>query len=107
LDRYHLHREQHNLAAGVYADLLDRDLSKFKPLGVAPHTIYRDQMSKLADRPLNDFVKEQFEQGVFPFDRDMVTTVELFDFLKVEKRMRVTREREIANAQKPYCKRVR
>ena len=110
LDRYHLHREQHNLAAGVYADLLDRDLSKFKPLGVAPHTIYRDQMSKLADRPLNDFVKEQFEQGVFPFDRDMVTTVELFDFLKVEKRMRVTREREIANAleliggrKKPGC----
>ena len=58
LDRYHLHREQHNLAAGVYADLLDRNLSKFKPLGVAPYTIYRDQMSKLADRPLNDFVKE-------------------------------------------------
>ena len=43
-------------------------------------------------------MKEQFEQGVFPFDRDMVTTVELFDYLKVEKRMRVTREREIANA---------
>ena len=100
----------HNLAAGVYYDLLNRDLSKFKPLGVAPHTIFRDQMSKLADRPLNDFVKEQFEQGVFPFDRDMVTTVELFDYLKVEKRMRVTREREIANAieliggrKKPGC----
>ena len=110
LDRFHLHREEHNLAAGIYADLLDRDLSKFKPLGVAPHTIFRDQMSKLADRPLNDFVKEQFEQGVFPFDRDMVTTVELFDYLKVEKRMRVTREREIANAieliggrKKPGC----
>ena len=110
LDRYHLHREQHNLAAGVYADLLDRNLSKFKPLGVAPYTIYRDQMSKLADRPLNDFVQEQFQQGVFPFDRDMVTTVELFDYLKVEKRLRVTREREIANAieliggrKKPGC----
>ena len=110
LDRYHLHREQYNLAAGVYADLLDRDLSKFKPLGVAPHTIYRDQMHKLADRPLNDFVQEQFQQGVFPFDRDMVTTVELFDYLKVEKRLRVTREREIANAieliggrKKPGC----
>ena len=110
LDRYHLHREQHNLAAGVYADLLDRNLSKFKPLGVAPYTIYRDQMSKLADRPLNDFVKEQFEQGVFPFDRDNLTTVELFDFIKSEKKMRVTREREVANAleliggrKKPGC----
>ena len=105
-----MHREEHNLAAGVYTYLLDRDLSKFKLLGVAPHTIFRDQMSKLADRPLNDFVKERFEQDVFPFDRDMVTTVELFDYLKVEKRMRVTREREIANAieliggrKKPGC----
>jgi len=98
LDRYHLHREKYNLAAGVYAELLDRNLDKFKPLGVAPHTIYRDQMCKLADRPLNDYVKEAFEQGVFPFDRDMLTTVELFDFLKTEKRMKVTREREIANA---------
>jgi hypothetical protein len=55
-------------------------------------------------------VQEQFQQGVFPFDRDMVTTVELFDYLKVEKRLRVTREREIANAieliggrKKPGC----
>ena len=110
LDRYHLHREQHNLAAGVYAELLDRNLSNFKPLGVAPHTVYRDQMCNLADRPLNDFVKEAYQQGVFPFDRDMLTTVELFDFLKQEKRMKVTREREIANAleliggrKKPGC----
>ena len=105
-----MHREQHNLAAGVYAELLDRNLSNFKPLGVAPHTVYRDQMCNLADRPLNDFVKEAYQQGVFPFDRDMLTTVELFDFLKQEKRMKVTREREIANAleliggrKKPGC----
>ena len=39
-----------------------------------------------------------FEQGVHPFDRDMLTTVELFEYLKVEKRLRVTREREVANA---------
>ena len=67
-------------------------------------------MSKLADRPLNDLVKELFEQGVFPFDRDMVTTIELFDYLKAEKRVKITREREIANAleliggrKKPGC----
>ena len=46
-------------------------------------------MSKMADRPLNDFVKEQFEQGAFPFDRDMVTTIELFDFLKLKKELRL------------------
>ena len=28
----------------------------------------------------------------------MLTTVELFEYLKVEKRLRVTREREVANA---------
>ena len=44
------------------------------------------------------FIREQFEQGVHPFDRDMLSTVELFEYLKFEKRLRVTREREVANA---------
>jgi hypothetical protein len=98
LDEFHHAKDHDNLAAGVMAELLDRDLSKFNPLAPAPHTIYRDQMSGMADRPLNDFVREQFEQKVHPFDRDMVTTVELFEYLKFEKRMKVTREREVANA---------
>ena len=55
-------------------------------------------MSGMADRPLNDFIREQFEQEASPFDRDMLTSIELFEFLKVEKRLRVTREREVANA---------
>ena len=80
------------------ADLLDRDLSNFNPLAPAPWTKYRDEMSNMADRPLNDYVKEQFEQGSHPFDRPMVTTLELFDFLKREARLKVTREREVANA---------
>jgi len=82
------------------AQLMDRDLSKFDPLGLAPWTPYRDEMAKLADRPLNDFVKEQFEQGVQPFNRDMVTTVELFDYLKAERRIKVTRERYVTEALK-------
>jgi hypothetical protein len=98
LDEFHLQRLNHNLASGVLAELMDRDLSKFNPLAPAPHTIYRDQMSGMADRPLNDYVREQFEQGAFPFDRAMVTTLELFDFLKREARLKVTREREVANA---------
>ena len=75
-------------------------MSKFDPLGVAPHTTYRDEMSKLADRPLNDFVKEQFQQGIHPFNRDMVTTAELFDYLKIERRIKVSRERDVAAALK-------
>ncbi len=98
LDEFHLQRINNNLAAGVLAELLDRDLSKFNPLAPAPWTTYRDQMSGMADRPLNDFIREQFEQGVHPFDRDMLSTVELFEYLKFEKRLRVTREREVANA---------
>ena len=98
LDEFHLQRLGGDLTAGVMAELLDRDLSKFNPLGVAPHTPYRDEMSKLADRPLNDYIKEQFEQGASPFDRDMVTTIEMFEYLKKEKRLRITREREVANA---------
>ena len=98
LDRFHNARANHNLQGGVLAELLDRDLSNFKPLGIAPHTPYRDEMCQLADRPLNDYVTESFKQGVHPFDRDLLTTVELFDWLKIEKRIKVTREREIAKA---------
>ncbi len=100
LTEFHQERLHGDLTAGVMAQLLDRDLSKFDPLGVAPHTPYRDEMAKLADRPLNDFVKEQFQQGIHPFNRDMVTTVELFDYLKIERRIKVTRERDVAAALK-------
>ena len=100
LTEFHQERLNGDLAAGVLAQLLDRDLSKFDHLGVAPWTPYRDEMAKLADRPLNDYVKECFQQGVQPFNRDMVTTVELFDYLKTEKKMRVTRERDVAAALK-------
>ena len=98
LDEYHNQRLSGDLSAGVFADMLDRDVSKFKPLGVAPHTIYRDQMSQMADRPLNDYVKEQYQQGAFPFDRDQLTTVELFDYLRESKRVKITRLREVATA---------
>jgi len=98
LDEFHLQRLGGDLTAGVMAELLDRDLSKFNPLGVAPHTPYRDEMSKLADRPLNDYIKEAYQQGVHPFNRDMVTTVELFDYLKIQRRIKVTRERDVAAA---------
>ena len=98
LKEYHQERKFGNLAAGVYADLLDRDLSKFDPEGVAPDSPYKEEMVKLADRPLNDFVRENFEQGVHPFDRDLVTTVELLDYLVTVKRIKVTRENDIAEA---------
>ena len=100
LKDYHDARYNHNLAGGVYADLLDRNVSKFDPLGVAPHTPYRDMMTKLADKPVNDYVRDNFEQGVHPLDRDLVTTVELLDWLKKVPRVRVTRENDVANALK-------
>ena len=100
LTDYHNARFNHNLAAGVYAEMLDRDVSKFNPNGVAPHTIYRDMMTKLADKPVNDFVRDNFEQKVFPFDRDLVTTVELLDWLKKKPRVRVSRENDVATALK-------
>ena len=100
LTEFHQERLNGDLAAGVLAKLLDRDLSKFDPLGVAPWTPYRDEMAKLADRPLNDYIKEAYQQGVQPFNRDLVTTVELFDFIKSEKKMKVTRERDVAAALK-------
>jgi len=98
LKEYHNERKFGTLAAGVYADMLDRNLSKFDPEGVAPDSPFKEQMVKLADRPLNDFVRENFEQGVHPFDRDLVTTVELFGWLRSVARIKVTRENDIAEA---------
>ena len=98
LKEYHQERKFGDLAAGVYAEMLDRNLSKFDPEGVAPDTPYKEEMVKLADRPLNDYVRENFEQGVHPFDRDLVTTVELFGWLRSVARVKVTRENDIAEA---------
>ena len=99
LEEFHTERLSGNLVSGVLAQLLDRDLSKFNPLAPAPWTPYRDMMHDLADKPVNDYVKECYEQGVFPFDRDLITTTETFSWLKEKSRaVRVTREREIADA---------
>ena len=100
LKDFHNARYNENLAAGVYADMLNRNVSKFDALGVAPHTIYRDMMTKLADRPVNDYVRDNYEQGVHPFDRDLLTTVELLDWLKKSARVKVSRENDVANALK-------
>ena len=78
--------------------MLNRNLSKFDPEGVAPDSPFKEQMVKLADRPLNDYVRENFEQGVHPFDRELVTTVELFGWLRSVARIKVTRENDIAEA---------
>jgi hypothetical protein len=100
LEEYHNARFNHNLAAGIFAELLDRDISKFKPNGVAPWTKYRDMMTTLADKPLNDYVKERFEQVIYPFDRDLVTTTELFDWIRTVAKIKVTRENDVALALK-------
>jgi len=98
LEDFHKARYNDNLAAGVYAELLDRDVSKFDASGVAPHTTYRDEMTELADKPLNDYVKDCFEQGVFPLDRSLVTTTELFHYWRDRNKIKITRERDVAAA---------
>ena len=98
LDEYHKQRLEGNLVQGVYASLLKRDVSKFNYAGTAPWTEYAQQMSMQADRPLNDYVREMFEQGVHPMDKDIISSVEYFDYLRLVAKVRVTREREVANA---------
>ena len=100
LKDYHNARYNFNLAGGVYAKLLDRPLKHFDPLGIAPHTVYRDMMTQLADKPINDYVKECFEQEIFPLDRALVTTTELFHFWRDKNKLRITRERDVADALK-------
>ena len=98
LEDFHNARLYGNLNAGVLYSLMERNLSKFKPLGVAPHTPYRDLMCKLADKPIKDYVKEKFQQGIDPFNRDLMTVTELFDWLCNNTKVRVTRHREVSEA---------
>ena len=100
LDQFHQERLYGDLCGGVLAQLMDRDLSKFKPLGVAPETPYLLEMRKMADRPIADFIREQYKQGIHPFDRDMVSVTELFDWLCRNTKIRITRQREIADVLK-------
>ena len=98
LDEFHEQRLYGELCGGVLAKLMDRDLSKFKPLGVAPETPYLLEMRKMADRPIADYIREQYSQGIHPFDRDLVSVTELFDWLNKNTKIRITRQREIADA---------
>tara|TARA_R100001086_G_C11844957_1_gene260017 strand:+ start:1074 stop:3143 length:2070 start_codon:yes stop_codon:yes gene_type:complete len=100
LDEFHNQRLNGNLVQGVYADMLKRDLSNFKNTSVAPRTPYLNEMSELADKPVNDWVKEHFEQGVYPLETDLITATELFDFIKRESKVKITRERDVAEALK-------
>ena len=98
LDEFHEARLEGSLVRGVLAKFLDRDLSNFKPLGVAPETPYLHEMRKMADRPIADYISEQFKQGVAPFDRDVMSVVETFNYLCDNTKIRITRNREIADA---------
>jgi hypothetical protein len=78
---------------------MDRNISKFNPLGVAPQTPYLLEMVKSADRPIADYIREQFNQGVHPFNRDLLSATELFSWLADNVRnVKVTRQNEIAQA---------
>jgi hypothetical protein len=98
LEEFHEARLYGDLNSGVLAKLMDRDLSKFKPLGVAPETPYLLEMRKMADRPIADYIREEFEQGMHPFDRDLVSVTELFSWLGKNTKIRITRQREVAEA---------
>ena len=87
-----------SMNAGVMADMLDRNLSNFKPNSTAPETPYLQEMRKLADRPMSDYIREQFAQGIHPFDRDMLSVSELYDWIQRNTKIKVTRQRELADA---------
>ena len=101
LEEFHEQRLEGELNSGVLAQLMDRNISKFKPKGLAPETPFLQEMVKSADRPIADFIREQHQQQIWPFSNDLVSTSELFKWFGSEVRnVRVTRENEIANALK-------
>ena len=100
LDKFHLAREHGNLVQGVMAEMLDRNLSKFNALGTAPITPYLQEMTRMADKPINDYILEQFTQGIDPLNRELITVTELFDWVSNNTKIRVTRPRELGDALK-------
>ena len=87
-----------SMNAGVMADMLDRNLSNFKPNSTAPETPFLQEMRKLADRPMSDYIREQFAQGIHPFDRAIISVSELYDWVQSNTKIKVTRQRELADA---------
>ena len=76
-----------------------RSKSIFHPLPEEREEI-KDAPVPIPERwPVNDYVITNFEQGIYPFDRDLVTASELFNWLRTVGRVKgLSRENDVASA---------
>jgi len=84
----------------VLHELLERDVSEFKPKSPAPRTVYQEEMSTSGEHPLTKLVRDMFNELVFPFteDRKVIGSMELHDWLKTNKKLGQARTNEVKNA---------
>jgi hypothetical protein len=67
--------------AAVRAYLLAYNASNFNPHGNPPKTAARDELIRLSASPIEQFLREALAEGVEPFDCDLVTTNQLYEWL--------------------------
>jgi len=87
-------------ASFVLQELLERDVSEFNPKSIAPKTAHLDSMSEAGEHPLTQMIRQMFEEEVFPFtkDREVIGSMDLFDWLKKNQKLGRGRINDIANA---------
>jgi len=87
-------------ASFVLQELLERDVSEFNPKSIAPRTPHLDTMSEAGEHPLTQMIRQMFEEEAFPFtaDREVISSMDLFNWLKKQQKIGRGRINDVANA---------
>ena len=87
-------------ASFVLQELLDRDVSEFNPKSIAPKTAHLDSMSEAGEHPITQMIRQMYEEEAFPFtrDREVVSSMDIFNWLKKNQKLGRGRINDVANA---------
>ena len=87
-------------ASYVLQELLDRDVSEFNPKSIAPKTAHLDSMSEAGEHPITQMIRQMYEEEAFPFtrDREVVSSMDIFNWLKKNQKLGRGRINDVANA---------
>ena len=82
----------------ILHDLMLRDVRKFNPNQVAPHTSFNGLMSENGAHPLAKLLKEKFDGNFQPLRADIVSTLGVYGWLKENRELGRFRTNDVANA---------
>jgi hypothetical protein len=87
-------------ASYVLKELLERDLTDFNPKAIAPKTAHLDSMSEAGEHPITQMIRQMYEEEQFPFtpDREVIASMDLFNWLKKNQKLGRGRINDVSNA---------